>query len=203
MTRICLPLQTPRRQYGALWLEIPEENWDQVRHSDNLHTLANQAAIALAYARARANFEALRASSLIVEAEPSVYFYRLQMGAHVQTGLAACYSIDEYDRDLIRKHERTRRDKEDDRTRHILTLGAQTGPVFLTYRAVAAVDAFVARKTAGAPDVDFTGKDGALKSWSEIDQFGICAHFAERGAAPKPVPLWNGPAAKFVRLEWV
>ena len=50
---------------------------------------------------------------------------------------------------------------------------------------------------------DFTGKDGALKSWSEIDQFGICAHFAERGAAQKPVPLWNGPAAKFVRLEWV
>ena len=57
------------------------------------------------------------------------------MGGHVQTGLAACFSIDEYDRDIIKKHERTRRDKEDDRTKHMLALGAQTGPVFLTYRA--------------------------------------------------------------------
>ena len=69
-----------------------------------------------------------------------MYFYRLRMGSHVQTGLAACFSIDEYDRDIIKKHERTRRDKEDDRTRHMLALGAQTGPVFLTYRAAAEVD---------------------------------------------------------------
>ena len=70
-----------------------------------------------------------------------LYFYRLRMGAHEQTGVAACFSLDEYDRDVIKKHERTRRDKEDDRTRHILALGAQTGPVFLTYRATAAIDA--------------------------------------------------------------
>ena len=66
-----------------------------------------------------------------------MYFYRLRCGAHEQTGIAACYSLDEYDRDIIKKHERTRRDKEDDRTRHMLALGAQTGPVFLTYRASA------------------------------------------------------------------
>ena len=64
-----------------------------------------------------------------------MYFYRLRMGEHEQIGLAACFSLDEYDRDVIKKHERTRRDKEDDRTRHMLALGAQTGPVFLTYRA--------------------------------------------------------------------
>src|SRR5580704_12402693 len=86
------------------------------------------------YQRAATNFAALRKSALIVEDEASVYFYRLKMGNHVQTGLAACFSIDEYDRDVIRRHERTRRDKEDDRTRHMLALGAQTGPVFLTYR---------------------------------------------------------------------
>ena len=61
------------------------------------------------------------------------------MGDHQQLGLAACFSLDEYDRDIIKKHERTRRDKEDDRTRHMLALGAQTGPVFLTYRATADV----------------------------------------------------------------
>ena len=76
----------------------------------------------------------------MLEDEPSVYLYRLRMGGHTQTGLAACFSLDEYDRDIIKKHERTRRDKEDDRTRHMLALGAQTGPVFLTYRASADVD---------------------------------------------------------------
>ncbi len=112
------------------------------------------------YQRAAANFETLRKSSLEIEAEPSVYFYRLRMGDHTQTGLAACFSIDEYDRDIIKKHERTRRDKEDDRTRHMLALGAQTGPVFLTYRAAAEVDRVAARVTAGQPIIDFTAPDG-------------------------------------------
>ena len=75
-----------------------------------------------------------------LEDEPSLYLYRLRMGAHEQIGLAGCFSLDEYDRDVIKKHERTRRDKEDDRTRHMIALGAQTGPVFLTYRARPDVD---------------------------------------------------------------
>ena len=65
---------------------------------------------------------------------PSLYVYRLRMGEHEQAGVAGCFSVDEYERDVILKHERTRKDKEDDRTRHILELRAQTGPVFLTYR---------------------------------------------------------------------
>jgi uncharacterized protein (DUF1015 family) len=112
------------------------------------------------YRRATQNFAGLRDRSLVVEDEPSVYFYRLRMGGHVQTGLAACFSIDEYDRDVIKKHERTRRDKEDDRTRHMLALGAQTGPVFLTYRAQADVTRVAARATAPAPLIDFTAVDG-------------------------------------------
>jgi uncharacterized protein (DUF1015 family) len=113
------------------------------------------------YAKAVENFAALRASApLVVEDAPSLYVYRLQMGTHVQTGVAACFSGDEYDRDLIKKHERTRRDKEDDRTRHMLGLRAQTGPVFLTYKASTAVDAVVARTTATAPLFDFAAPDG-------------------------------------------
>src|SRR5262245_10909439 len=112
------------------------------------------------YQRAAENFAKLRESALVVEDEASVYFYRLTMGGHVQTGLAACFSIDEYDRDVIKKHERTRRDKEDDRTRHMLALGAQTGPVFLTYRAVSDVDRIAARATAGRPLIDFDAPDG-------------------------------------------
>ncbi len=113
------------------------------------------------YERATKNFTELkRAAPLVVEEAPSFYLYRLHMGAHVQTGMAACYSLDEYDRELIRKHERTRPDKEDDRARHMLAIGAQTGPVFLTYRAAKAVDAIVARVARQAPLFDFTAVDG-------------------------------------------
>jgi len=113
------------------------------------------------YAKALENFNRLRREApLVQEAVPALYFYRLIMGGHAQTGLVAGYSVDEYDRDLIKKHERTRRDKEDDRTRHIATLRAQTGPVFLTYRASKAVDAVADRVTACPPLFDFTAPDG-------------------------------------------
>jgi uncharacterized protein (DUF1015 family) len=111
------------------------------------------------YDRAAANFAALRASSMELEAEPALYLYRLRMGDHQQTGLAGCFSLDEYDRNIIRKHERTRRDKEDDRTRHMLALRAQTGPVFLTYRGSADVDAIAARNVERAALFDFTAPD--------------------------------------------
>ena len=112
------------------------------------------------YARAAENYATLTAQAFALDDEPSLYFYRLRMGGHEQLGLGACYSIDEYDRDLIKKHERTRRDKEDDRTRHMAAVGAQTGPVFLTYRASADVNDIARRATAGAPAYDFTAADG-------------------------------------------
>jgi uncharacterized protein (DUF1015 family) len=113
------------------------------------------------YEQARTSLESLRARApLLVEEEPSLYFYRLTMGAHEQTGVAGCFSVDEYERDVIKKHERTRRDKEDDRTRHIVTLRAQTGVVFLTFRASADVQATARQVMAGAPLYDFTAADG-------------------------------------------
>ena len=113
------------------------------------------------YAKAADNFDRLRRTApLVVETTPSLYVYRLHMGTHVQTGVAACFSVEEYARDVIKKHEKTRPDKEDDRTRHILTVRAQTGPVFLTYRGSAAVDTIVTQITAGPPLFDFTAVDG-------------------------------------------
>ena len=91
------------------------------------------------------------------------------MGDHVQTGVAGSFSIDEYDRDVIKKHERTRRDKEDDRTRHMIELRAQTGPVFLTYRATHGVDAVVERATGTAPLFDFTAPDGVQHTIWRVD----------------------------------
>ena len=113
------------------------------------------------YERAAQNFSTLKRSApLVVEDVPSIYVYRLTMGGHVQSGVAACFSIDEYDRGLIKKHEKTRPDKEDDRTRHMLAIGAQTGPVFLTYRASASVDAIVSRVVRQPALFDFTAADG-------------------------------------------
>jgi len=114
-----------------------------------------------AYRQAATAFTTLKSDApLVVEEVPSFYVYRLKMGNHVQSGIAACFSIDEYDRDLIKKHEKTRPDKEDDRTRHMLAIGAQTGPVFLTYRASKEVDAVVRRVADNPPLFDVTAPDG-------------------------------------------
>jgi uncharacterized protein (DUF1015 family) len=113
------------------------------------------------YEKARENLAALRdRAPLVVEDTPSLYVYRLRMDAHEQTGIAGCFSLDEYESDVIKKHERTRRDKEDDRTRHMIGLRAQTGIVFLTYHAPPEVNAIARQVTGGAPLYDFTADDG-------------------------------------------
>jgi uncharacterized protein (DUF1015 family) len=125
------------------------------------------------YEKARESLASLReAAPLVLDETPSLYFYRLRMGAHEQTGIAACFSVDEYESDVIKKHERTRRDKEDDRTRHIVELRAQTGVVFLTYRSRADIDALARQVTAGEPLYDFTAPDGVRHTvWrTGIDQ---------------------------------
>ena len=91
------------------------------------------------------------------------------MGSHVQSGVAACFSIDEYDRGLIKKHEKTRPDKEDDRTKHMLAIRAQTGPVFLTYRASPAVDALVSRAIERKPLFDLTAADDVRHEVWRVD----------------------------------
>jgi uncharacterized protein (DUF1015 family) len=113
------------------------------------------------YEKAQEQFAALRAKApLVQEDEPSLYFYRLRMGGHEQTGIAACFSVDEYEHDVIKKHERTRPDKEDDRTRHMIALRAQTGVVFLTYSPSEAIDQLCRAVTADAPLYDFRADDG-------------------------------------------
>jgi uncharacterized protein (DUF1015 family) len=113
------------------------------------------------YERAASNFDRLLSSApLIIEDEPSLYFYRLRMSGREQTGLVACCSVDEYDNDIILKHERTRKDKEDDRTRHMLALRAQTGPVFLTHRPSPTINELSSALTLSAPLFHFEAADG-------------------------------------------
>ena len=117
------------------------------------------------YERAARNLETLTEQApLVVDADPALYLYRMQAGEHEQIGLAGCFSLDEYDRDVIKRHERTRRDKEDDRTRHMVALRAQTGIVFLTYRATATIDSVVDGGASGTPLLDVAAPDGVRHS---------------------------------------
>lgn len=126
------------------------------------------------YAKGKENFTKLISQgALKQDAQPCFYLYRQIMGDHTQVGLVAAASCEEYLSGIIKKHEFTRPDKEDDRVRHIEALNSQTGPVFLTYRAVAALDEFIAKTIAEQPDVDFTGKDGVRHtSWTVADATG-------------------------------
>ena len=147
------------------------------------------------YAKAAENFVALKdRAPLVLEEAPSLYVYRLQMGEHSQTGIAGCFSVAEYDADVIKKHERTRRDKEDDRTRYIVALRAQTGPVFLIHGASSEVAAVVAhvttggvpsgspgRRTESPPLCDVTAVDGVQHTIWRVDathQRDLIAAFA-------------------------
>lgn len=112
------------------------------------------------YAQGKANFQRLIAEgALLQDPRPCFYLYRQVMGGHSQVGLVATASCEEYLNGIIVKHELTRPDKEDDRVRHIEALEAQTGPVFLVYRARKAIDEVVAESTVKTPSVDFLAND--------------------------------------------
>ena len=114
-----------------------------------------------AYAQAKKALDALRAAgTLVQDAVPRFYAYRQIMAAHAQTGLVATFDTKDYLAGVLKQHEKTRKDKEDDRTRHIEILEAHTGPAFLTYKDVPGVDAIIDAACAGVPRDDFTARDG-------------------------------------------
>jgi len=113
------------------------------------------------YAKGKENFEGLiRFGALRQDPQPCFYLYRQIMGNHSQTGIVAVASCEEYLQGTIRKHELTRPDKEQDRIRHIETLNAQTGPVFLIYRKRDTLSELVEKRTELPPHIDFTAADG-------------------------------------------
>ncbi|BDG10822.1 DUF1015 domain-containing protein [Anaeromyxobacter paludicola] len=126
------------------------------------------------YAKGKENLEELLARGVLREdPAPRFYVYAQRMGAHRQTGLVACASVQEYVDDVIKKHEKTRADKEDDRTHHIDVLGAHDEPVFLTYRARGEIDALVEEVKRAAPEYDLVTKDGvAHQLWVVPEQAG-------------------------------
>jgi uncharacterized protein (DUF1015 family) len=111
--------------------------------------------------------------------EPGLLIYRLERDGHPQIGVVGCCSADEYDAGLIVKHERTRPDKEDDRTRHVLTLSAHPEPVFLAHPPSPEIDRLLAEGSTGAPLYDFTADDGIRHTvWKAPDPEALERAFA-------------------------
>mgnify|MGYP004663939773 FL=1 len=128
-----------------------------------------------AYAQAKRALDGLLADGTLVrDAEPKFYAYRQTMGSHSQTGIVATFDTEDYLAGVLKQHEKTRKDKEDDRTRHIETLQAHTGPAFLTYRDDKAIDLIVADACRNAPLYDFVAPDGVGHTVWEIAPGSAC-----------------------------
>ena len=123
---------------------------------------------------------------------PCFHIYSLVMNGRRQTGIGAVFSVDEYDGNIIKKHEKTRKDKEDDRTRHILELRAQTGPVFLTCRPSAELDGIIQTTLATPPHIDFTTPDGIRHSLWRIDDPAASARIQAAFAATPALYIADG-----------
>ncbi len=119
------------------------------------------------YEKAKENFLKLKNDAMLQDEEANFYIYHLTMGEQKQVGIAATFSVDDYDNDIIKKHEKTRKVKEDDRTNHIITTGAQTGAVFLTYKGIDNVNEAVDETmNENEPVYNFTSEDGIIhKVW--------------------------------------
>ncbi|MBK7632069.1 MAG: DUF1015 domain-containing protein [Ignavibacteriales bacterium] len=126
------------------------------------------------YIKAKENLnKIIETAPLNIDEKPHFYLYRLIMDGRAQTGICATFSVDDYDNDVILKHEKTRKVKEDDRTNHIVTTEAQTGVVFLTYRGVKTVNDLVDKTIKNVnPEYDFTAPDGIQHTvWIMHDEF--------------------------------
>lgn len=182
------------------------------------------------YAKGRENLDRFESNgTLVPDPTPRLLVYRQTWRGRKQDGLVAACSVEDYDADVIKKHEKTRKDKEDDRTKHLVVQAAHAEPVFLTYRASDAVDARVAKVTSAPPEIDFEAVDGVRHSlWLVpeedaaffVDAFAAipvlyvadghhrsksasraCAALMEKGPVPADHPVRWFPAAIFPDRE--
>ncbi|MCL2356331.1 MAG: DUF1015 family protein [Defluviitaleaceae bacterium] len=126
------------------------------------------------YARAKENLQNLMRDAMQQDEQPNFYIYRLTGYGQCQTGLAACVSADEYERGLIKRHEFTRPDKEQDRVNHVEATEAHTGPIFLAYRDEVQGGADTPKKlmaelVKSPPEYDFTAEDGVRHELWVVD----------------------------------
>jgi uncharacterized protein (DUF1015 family) len=125
------------------------------------------------YTRAREALEQfVEQGVLLRDRERSLYLYRQEMDGRTQTGVVGCVHVDDYEGNIIRKHEKTRPDKEDDRTRHVLTLNAHAEPVFLAFRSQPDIDRLARQVTGTQPLYDFAAPDGVRHTVWKVSEPG-------------------------------
>lgn len=131
------------------------------------------------YVKAKANYDRLREiGALVKDKKPSLYLYRQCMGDHHQVGLVACCHVDDYNNNVIRKHEKTREAKENDRTKHVLGLNANSGPVFLTYRGKDAINAIIEEELNKRPMFHFKAEDNVTHTgWRVVNEDALLQAF--------------------------
>ncbi|BBB90870.1 MAG TPA: DUF1015 family protein [Methylomusa anaerophila] len=123
------------------------------------------------YTKARENLEQFIRNQILVQDEkPCFYIYQQKMGQHIQVGLVAAASVEEYQQNIIKKHELTRPDKEQDRVNHIVATEAQTGAVFLTYKADETINSLINGCLQQQPAYDFTSDDGISHTLYVVDE---------------------------------
>jgi len=145
------------------------------------------------YEKGRENLDRFqREGTLKQDSEEKLYVYKQVMGEHEQVGLVAAASVDAYENNLIKKHEFTRPEKEDDRVNHMVALDAQVGPVFLTYKAHTEVDALIAKVLATDAEYDFEAEDGTRHAFWVVEDATVSADIETAFADIKHLYIADG-----------
>ncbi len=177
----CVPYDVPYESEVRTYIADNPQSFLRVTRPEAEFPLGSTPSEADVLAKSRENLEMFISEGwLRQDAEPSIYIYRLSIGPHVQTGIVATCSIDEYDSSLIKKHEKTRPDKVKDRTDHMVYLGAQTGLIFLAFRGTDETRRVIAEETSREPLFECPCDAGGVTQtvWKVQDVDVLVAAFA-------------------------
>ena len=149
--------QEAKEEVGKEGLSFLKIDRAETQLSDSVDTYDSRV-----YQKAAETYQQMKEDGIFISEEESCYYiYQLQMEGRKQAGIVACASVDDYLSNVIKKHENTREEKEQDRICHVDTLSAQTGPIFLAYRSCEAVNQVVSRvMEESSPLYDFVSPDG-------------------------------------------
>ncbi|MEQ1763261.1 MAG: DUF1015 family protein [Pyrinomonadaceae bacterium] len=178
----CVPYDVPYDSEVREYIADNPQSFLRVTRPEAEFPLGSKPSDADVLAKSKENLEKFISEGwLQQDAEPSIYIYRLSIGPHVQTGIVAACSIDEYDAGLIKKHEKTRPDKVKDRTDHMVYLGAQTGLIFLAFRGTDETRRIVTEETSREPLFECPCDAGGVTQtvWKVSDVDGFVAAFAQ------------------------
>lgn len=177
----CVPYDVVQESEVREFIEENPDSFLRITRAEAEYATANTPPAAEIFERASGNLSAFVSEGVLVEESlPSFYVYRLTTKGHSQTGVVACCSLDEYEQGLIKKHEKTRPDKVEDRTSHMLAVRAQTGLIFLAFRGTERISRIISETVKGEPLYDFDGTTDVRHTvWRADDQSNLIEAFAE------------------------